>query len=111
MATEQRIALRAGQWRAGEGHVDRLPAPDGPVVERVVEELVAELRRRLGGTFSALELVELHDDGTPWALALATRAAPGHPAAWDGRVVDAAFARYLREARDWAGGRLVVEDA
>jgi hypothetical protein len=34
--------------------------------------------------------------------------APHDPWAWDSRVVvDAAFARYLREAVDYAGGRLI----
>jgi hypothetical protein len=34
--------------------------------------------------------------------------APDDPWAWDSRVVvDAAFARYLREAADFAGGRLI----
>ena len=34
------------------------------------------------------------------------RVAPEDPWAWDaGVVVDAAFARYLREATDYAGGR------
>jgi hypothetical protein len=37
---------------------------------------------------------------------LAVAAAPADPWAWDARVaVDAAFARYLREASDYAGGR------
>jgi hypothetical protein len=32
--------------------------------------------------------------------------APDEPSAWDASVVvDAAFARYLREATDYAGGR------
>ena len=35
-------------------------------------------------------------------------AAPEEPFAWDARVVvDAAFARYLRGASDYAGGRRV----
>jgi hypothetical protein len=38
------------------------------------------------------------------------RVAPEDPWAWDAAlVVDAAFARYLREAADFAGGRLEVE--
>ncbi len=34
------------------------------LLERVTDALVAELRRRLGGRFSAEELVELYDGGT-----------------------------------------------
>ena len=38
------------------------------------------------------------------------RAAPDNPRAWEAQVVaDAAFVRYLREARDFAGGRLRSE--
>ena len=74
--------------------------------ERVTEALVAELRRRLGGRFSSDELVELYGRGTAWCLPVAMKVAPEDPWAWEaGVVVDAAFARYLREAADYAGGR------
>lgn len=78
-----------------------------PVLERIVAALVAELRRRLGGRFSAQELVDLYEGGTAWCLQLAMRVAPEDPWAWDsGIAIDAAFGRYLREAFDYAGGRL-----
>jgi hypothetical protein len=39
---------------------------------------------------------------------VAFEVAPGAPWAWDARTTaDAAFARYVREAQDFAGGRLV----
>jgi hypothetical protein len=54
------------------------------------------------------ELVELYDRGTSWVLDLAYRVAPEAPWAWDERVIaDAAFARYVRGATDYAGGRRV----
>ena len=72
----------------------------------VTERVVKELRRRLGGPFTTDELVELYDAGTSWVTDIASLAAPEHPDAWDVRIVgDAAFARYLREATDYAGGR------
>ena len=75
-------------------------------MERVTDALVAELRRRLGGRFSSDELVELYDRGTSWCQQVAMNVAPQEPAAWDAALVaDAAFARYLREAADYAGGR------
>ena len=81
------------------------------LLQRVVDALVAELRRRLGGRFSAQELVDLYARGTAWCLQLAMDTAPEDPWAWDtGVVVDAAFARYLREAADYAGGRRVLSD-
>ncbi len=95
----------AYQWDEGVRRL-RDARPDlRPVLERVVERLVAELRRRLGGRFTTDELVDLYGRGTDWTLDLAVQAAPEHPEAWDaGIVADAAFARYVREAADYAGG-------
>jgi hypothetical protein len=67
---------------------------------------VSELRRRLGGRFSTDELVELYATDTRWCLPIAMRVAPDDPRAWEAPVVvDAAFARYVRDASDFAGGR------
>ncbi len=50
--------------------------------------------------------MSLYERGTAWCLAIAMHVAPDDPSAWEaGVVVDAAFARYLREAADFAGGR------
>ena len=104
MATSFDIALT--QWREGERRVAAAPPERRAVLERVVERIVAELRRRLGGAFSTDELAGLYAAGTDWCADLAAAAAPEQPWAWDARTVaDAAFARYLREARDFAGGR------
>lgn len=76
------------------------------MLERVIDAIVAELRRRLGGRFSSQELAELYRSGAGWYLPLARRVAPETPWAWEAALVlDAAFARYLREAVDYAGGR------
>jgi hypothetical protein len=64
--------------------------------------VVEELRRRLGSSFVVDELADLYADDTDWALAVARRHAAGTDAA---SVVDAAFGRYVREAKDYAGGR------
>ncbi|HSZ69548.1 MAG TPA: hypothetical protein VK756_04230 [Solirubrobacteraceae bacterium] len=94
------------QWQQGERRLARAPAERAALLRRVTDTLVAELRRRLGGRFSSEELVELYGRGTAWCLQVAMTAAPEHPWAWDSAVVvDAAFARYLREASDYAGGR------
>lgn len=95
------------QWQQGERRLERAPADRSALLERITATLVAELRRRLGGRFSAAELADLYDRGTTWCLQTAMRIAPEDPWAWDTAVVvDAAFARYLREASDYAGGRL-----
>jgi hypothetical protein len=94
------------QWHAGVRRLEEAPFDERPVLEAVTREVHAELRRRLGGTFTVEELVELYDAGTSWISNLAIAAAPDAPFAWDVRIVgDAAFARYLREATDYAGGR------
>jgi hypothetical protein len=99
------------QWRRGQWRLEQAPVERRALLERVTETLVAELRRRLGGRFSAAELVQLYEHGTTWCLQLAMSAAPEEPWAWDsGIVVDAAFGRYLREAADYAGGRQVAAE-
>ncbi len=96
------------QWQSGERRLAAAPADRQVVFDRVIGEVVAELRRRLGGRFSADELAALYEQGTTWCLELAMLVAPEDPWAWDSSVVvDAAFSRYLREAVDYAGGRLV----
>jgi len=96
------------QWQSGERRLVAAPPDRRPAFERVVGAIVAELRRRLGGRFSSDELVALYEAGTTWALEVAMATVPDDPSAWDSAVVvDAAFYRYLREAVDYAGGRLV----
>jgi hypothetical protein len=97
------------QWQQGERRLGAAPPERRALQESVTEALVAELRRRLGGRFSSEELVELYEQGTSWCLQVAMKLAPQEPSAWEaGIVVDAAFARYLREASDYAGGRREV---
>ena len=99
------------QWRRGQQRLELAPPERRALLEWIVETLVAELRRRLGGRFSADELAQLYERGTSWCLQLAMGVAPEDPWAWDsGIVVDAAFGRYLREAADYAGGRPVVAE-
>jgi hypothetical protein len=94
------------QWHQGERRLQAAAPERAQLQERVTGALVAELRRRLGGRFSAQELVDLYEGGTAWCLQLAMKVAPEDPSAWEaGVVVDAAFGRYLREAADYAGGR------
>ncbi len=96
------------QWQQGERRLSRVPAEQHLLLQRIADTLVGELRKRLGGRFTAEELTELYERGTSWCLQSAMDIAPDDPWAWDSRVVvDAAFARYLREAVDYAGGRLI----
>jgi hypothetical protein len=101
-----------GIWREGERRLKEADPADRPALDRVTSELVLELRRRLGGPFTTDELAALYDSqGTDWCFEIATRVAPGTPAAWDmTTVVGAAFARYVREASDYGGGRRITAD-
>jgi hypothetical protein len=100
------------QWQRGERRLRAAPSERGAQLERVTTALVAELRRRLGGRFDSQELVELYGAGTAWCLQVAMTVAPADPWAWDADVVvDAAFAHYLREAVDYAGGRRVPTES
>jgi hypothetical protein len=89
------------QWREGERRLADAPEPARADLERAADVVVEELRKRLGSIFVLDELVDLYGAGTDWATAIAARAAGTDAAA----VVDAAFARYAREASNYAGGR------
>jgi hypothetical protein len=103
VGADQVIAL----WREGERRLARLEPSERPVFERVRDAIVDDLRRRLGGPFTTRELANLYlEQGTDWCFSIATRVAPNNPDAWDLPIVaGAAFARYVREAGDYAGGR------
>jgi hypothetical protein len=97
------------QWEEGIRRLATAPPEYRRTLDRVTDRVVEELRRRLGGPFTTDELVDLYDQGTGWITDVAVAVAPEEPEAWDVRTVgDAAFARYLREATDFAGGRRVL---
>jgi hypothetical protein len=94
------------QWQDGLRRLERASPAERPVLERVTRGVQDELRRRLGSTFTTGELADLYDRGTGWVSDVAIATAPEDPFAWDVRIVgDAAFARYVRDAADYAGGR------
>ena len=90
------------QWREGERRLAGTPEPARADLERAVAVVVDELRKRLGSSFLLDELADLYGEGTDWATELADRRGAGTDAAV---VADAAFARYAREASNYAGGR------
>jgi hypothetical protein len=93
-------------WEDGRRRLRDADPAERPALERVADRIVDELRRRLGGSFTTDELAALYSRGTDWFLDVALAAAPHDPRAWDAQTLgDAAFARYVREASDFAGGR------
>ena len=85
------------QWEQG---ARQLRAADSREAGRRVNLVLDELRRRLGSTFTAQELADLYGAGTGWA---------DEVSGMESWIVDAAFYRYLREARNYAGGRAPAE--
>lgn len=94
-------------WQEGLRRLRAAEPSERAVLERVVDECVFELRRRLGASFTTAELARFYErEGIDWAFPVATRVAPAAPEAWDiATVANAAYARYVRSASDYAGGR------
>jgi hypothetical protein len=90
------------QWRDGERRIAGATEPAKADLVDATDVVVEELRRRLGSSFVVNELADLYGRDTDWALEIARRNAAGTDAP---SVVDAAFARYVREAKDYAGGQ------
>ena len=100
------------QWAEGLSRLRRADPADRAVLERVVDRIVEDLRRRLGSRFTTAELAELYEQGTDWCLDIAVTTAPENPNAWDVSTVgDAAFGRYVRAASDYAGGRVIARES
>jgi hypothetical protein len=95
------------QWDEGERRLRQADPALAGLHDQVVWMVVDALRKRIGSTFSLEQLAAMYNDGTDWAYDLATlRGAETDASA----VVDAAFARYAREAWNFSGGRYVPED-
>jgi hypothetical protein len=89
------------QWREGERRVAAAPDSARTDLQAATDAVVEELRRRLGSSFVLDELADFYAEDTDWAIELARRHAADSDAAI---VVDAAFNRYARESRNYAGG-------
>ena len=112
MAGEPSYEELIGLWQEGQRRLRESDPRDRAASERVVEELLIALHRRLGGPFTVTELASLYlQQGTDWCFEIAVRVAPNNPAAWDmTTVAGAAFARYAREAIDYSTGRRLIEE-
>jgi hypothetical protein len=92
------LELALDQWRQGQ-----LRAIGDPALMDASDAVLAELRKRLGGAFEIGELADFYGEDNDWAYEVAQRHASGTDSAY---AVDAAFARYARQASDFAGGRM-----
>jgi hypothetical protein len=93
------------QWRSAQRRLEGLrrdPALYHRLVDQV-EALTAELRRRIGRTYSLAELVRAYYGAEAWNLEVLERADPDP--GWERNaalVTDAAFEVYARGASDYA---------
>lgn len=86
------------QWEEGERRVREQGTRSS--LDRAAAAVLDGLRRRLGSSFTLQELADVYAAEEEWAGAAARRYEQGTDAAF---AVDAAFARYGREAKDYSG--------
>ena len=104
MITEAEVESARREWEDGHRRLQdearREPAPERLLAQ--VDAVAAELRRRVGGTFTLRELAAAYGEAERWSRdAVAERAAaPGWPRTLS-LVEAAAFHEYSRGAQDY----------
>ena len=81
------------QWEEGERRMREADPAERARLLLATDRLLEELRQKLGSEFTVQELSDLYGAEPAWL--------EGAPAT----AIDAAFARYAREAADFGGGR------
>ena len=99
------VELARRQWEDGNRRLEQSRAD--PALHRrllaQVEVVLAELRRRVGQTFTLAELAQLYDTADDWAREAIDEADPEPGAVYEVSTVgDAAFHLYARGATDYA---------
>jgi hypothetical protein len=98
------VELARQQWEDGRRRFERTAA-DSPHARRLggeIELILAELRRRVGQTFTLAELAATYDGAAEWARDVLFEARPENASPPDtSTVTDAAFQRYARGAIDY----------
>jgi hypothetical protein len=99
------LELARQQWAEGSRRVESTRG-DGPRYQRLLREvdtIVRELRRRVGQTFTLVELAAAYAGADRWAReAIEDADAEERPALEPATVADAAFHVYARGASDYA---------
>jgi hypothetical protein len=98
------VELARQQWEDGRRRVERTQAGslEAGRLAREVELIVAELRRRVGQTFTLAQLASAYDGAGEWAREVLYQARPdGAPPPDTATVTDAAFQVYARGAVDY----------
>jgi hypothetical protein len=97
------VEVAMQEWTAGDRRLAELETTTArrAVIHAVVNEIAAELRRRMGHAFDLAALSDEYGGAAAWCLDIAQRTTE-HPWAHDLSLVqDAAFARIAREAIDF----------
>jgi len=98
------LELARQQWEAGNGRIEAERANRRRYASLVaqVELVLAELRKRVGQTFTLAELADAYDGAEDWARDVVDLADPDAPPTADAAAVtDAAFHSYARGATDY----------
>jgi len=91
------VDLARQHWLDGSRRLDARPDRHGQV-----DLVVAQLRKRVGQTFTLADLASAYDGADDWVRELLDDAAPEGPVpAEPGTVTDAAFHAYARGATDY----------
>lgn len=101
MTSDPTSASAVFEWQDGARRLQATSGAGRVAVYAVVDAVHAELKRRLGRTFSVADLARAHREAGEWFLPLAMRVAPRSSEAHDPAVaLDGAFAMYMRGAVD-----------
>jgi hypothetical protein len=98
-----RAELALMEWHAGAERLEQLDVGGRreAVYRLVVDEIVAELHRRMGQTYTVVDLVAEYEASAAWCRHVAQMTTE-HVWAHDLTIVqDAAFARFARDAVDY----------
>lgn len=101
-AHDAELGVARFSWEDGLARI-ALAAPPAVTAgrRRIMAAVHDELRRRVGITFTLIELARVYEGASSWYLELAVRVAPKVPDSWDpATTMDAAFATYARGASD-----------
>jgi hypothetical protein len=96
------VELARQQWAKAYESIVKPPSGIDPRVHEQMETVTAELRRRVGGSFTLTELAATYEDSERWTLSAISEHCyrPG----WirtASSATDAAFHLYSRGARDY----------
>jgi hypothetical protein len=96
------VELARQQWAESYDVLARSPSGIDPGVREQMETVAAELRRRVGGSFTLRELAAAYEDSERWTLtAISERCRRPGWIRTASTASDAAFHLYARGARDY----------